>query len=85
MSLIKTNNQHLSWYNSFLNSHYKRNYFLKSNKDHETLANSIKQGVCHSVALPFTFKSILRQKEKLWKLKYIKISPHKNIIFKKIL
>jgi hypothetical protein len=70
MSLIKTNNQRLSWFNPLLNSHYKRNYFLKTNKDRETLANSIKQGVCHSVTLPFTFKSILRQKEKLWKLKY---------------
>ncbi len=55
MSMIKTNNQHLSWFNSLLNSHYTRNDFLKSNKDYETLANSIKQGVCHSVALPFTF------------------------------
>jgi hypothetical protein len=40
-----------------------------------------KQGVCHTVALPFTFKSILRQK----KLNYgnSNISPCKNIIFKK--
>jgi hypothetical protein len=30
-----------------------------------------KQGVCHTMALPFTLKSILRQKEEeLWKLKY---------------
>jgi hypothetical protein len=36
-----------------------------------------KQGVCHIVALPFTLKSILRQKEELWKLKYI--SPCKNL------
>jgi hypothetical protein len=28
------------------------------------------QGVCHSVTLTFTFKSILRQKEELWKFKY---------------
>jgi hypothetical protein len=41
-----------------------------------------KQGVCHSVALPFTLKKYLKVKEELWKLKYI--SPCKNIIFKKI-
>jgi hypothetical protein len=28
------------------------------------------QGVCHIAALPFTLKSILRQKEELWKFKY---------------
>jgi hypothetical protein len=28
-----------------------------------------KQGVCHSVALPFTLK-YLKAKEELWKLKY---------------
>ncbi len=27
-------------------------------------------GVCHTMALPFTLKSMLRQKEELWKLKY---------------
>lgn len=37
-----------------------------------------KQGVCHTVALPFTLKSILREGE-LWKVKYF------TIIFKKIL
>jgi hypothetical protein len=40
-----------------------------------------KQGVCHNVALPFTLKSILKQKKNYGKLKYI--SPCKNIIFKK--
>jgi hypothetical protein len=30
----------------------------------------IKQGVCHTVPLPFTLKSILRQKKELLKLKY---------------
>jgi hypothetical protein len=29
-----------------------------------------KQGVCHTVALPRTLKSVLRQKKELWKLKY---------------
>jgi hypothetical protein len=32
---------------------------------------SCKQGVCHTVALPFTLKSILIAKEELWKLKNI--------------
>jgi hypothetical protein len=46
-----------------------------------TEANSqIKQGVCHSVALPFTLKSILRQKKNY---ENSNISPCKNIIFKK--
>jgi len=39
-----------------------------------------KQGVCHTMALPFTLKSIFKAKEELWKFKY---SPCKNIIFKK--
>jgi hypothetical protein len=39
---------------------------------------------CHTMALPFTtLKSILKQKEELWKLKYGN-SPYKNIIFKQI-
>ncbi len=38
-----------------------------------------KQGVCHTMALPFTLK-YLKAKEELWKLKY---SSCKNIIFKK--
>jgi hypothetical protein len=29
----------------------------------------VKQGVCHTVALPFTLK-YLKAKEELWKLKY---------------
>jgi hypothetical protein len=29
-----------------------------------------KKGLFHTVALPFTIKSILMQKEELWKLKY---------------
>jgi len=35
-----------------------------------------KQGVCHIVALPFTLKSILRQKEELWKLKYFTMQKY---------
>jgi hypothetical protein len=37
-----------------------------------------KQGVCHTVALPFTFKSMLRQKN----YGNSNISPCKNVIFK---
>jgi hypothetical protein len=40
------------------------------------------QGVCHTVALPFTLKSILRQKKND---ENSNISPRENIIFKKIL
>jgi hypothetical protein len=39
-----------------------------------------KQGVCHSAVLPFTLKSILRQKKNY---ENSNISPSKNIIFKK--
>jgi hypothetical protein len=31
---------------------------------------NLQQGACHTMALPFTLKSILRQKEELWKFKY---------------
>jgi len=40
----------------------------------------LKQGVCHIVALPFTFKKILKQKNIYANSN---ISPFKNIIFKK--
>jgi hypothetical protein len=36
----------------------------------------IQQGVCHTVALPFTLKSILRQKEELWELKYFTMQKY---------
>jgi hypothetical protein len=39
----------------------------------------LKQGVCHNVALPFTLKRILRQKNNYGNSN---ISPCKNIIFK---
>jgi len=42
--------------------------------------NSQKQGVCHTMALPFTLKSILRQKKNY---RNLNISPCKNIVFKK--
>jgi hypothetical protein len=40
----------------------------------------LQRGVCHTVALPFTLKSILRQKKNYGNSN---ISPCKNIIFKK--
>jgi hypothetical protein len=43
--------------------------------------NQIKQGVCHTTALPLTLKGILKAKEKLQKLKYF--TTQKYIIFKK--
>jgi len=39
-----------------------------------------KQGVCHTMALPFTLKSILRQKKNY---ENSNISPGKNIICQK--
>jgi hypothetical protein len=43
----------------------------------ETLPSFIQQGVCPTVALPFTLKSILRQKKNFGKSN---ISPCKNVI-----
>jgi len=40
----------------------------------------LQQGVCHTVALPFALKSILRQKKNY---ENSTISPCENIIFKK--
>jgi len=34
--------------------------------------------VTHTVALPFTLKRILKQKEELWKLKYFTMQKYKN-------
>jgi hypothetical protein len=50
------------------------------NKSVDLFTPKIKQGVCHTVALPFTLKSILRQKQNYGNSN---ISPGKNIIFKK--
>jgi len=41
-----------------------------------------KQGVCHTMALPFISKNILRENKNY---ENSNISPCKNIIFKKIL
>jgi hypothetical protein len=39
--------------------------------------NEIKQGVCHTVALPFTLlKGYLKAKEELWKLKYFTMQKY---------
>jgi len=40
------------------------------------------QGVCHTVALPFTLENIFKQKEELWKLKYFTMQKY---ILQKIL
>ncbi len=46
-------------------------HFLKKNAKLRNVAiKENKQGVCHTLALPFTSKGILRQKKELWKLKY---------------
>jgi hypothetical protein len=36
----------------------------------------IKQGVSHTMALPFTIKKYLKAKEELWKLKYITMQKY---------
>jgi hypothetical protein len=37
---------------------------------------NVTRGVSHYVALPFTVKSILRQKKKLWKLEYFTMKKY---------
>jgi hypothetical protein len=46
----------------------------------ETLANFIRQGVCHTMTVPFTLKGFLGQKQDYGNSN---ISPCNNIIFKK--
>jgi hypothetical protein len=48
---------------------------------YESQAYLSKQGVCHTVALPFTLKSILKQAKNYGNSN---ISPCKSIIFQKI-
>jgi len=38
-----------------------------------------KQGVCHIVALPFTFLDYLNGEEELWKLKYFTMQKYVNL------
>ncbi len=53
----------------------------RNDKGTNSLAHKRNKGVCHTVALPFTFKSILRQKKNYGNSN---ISPCKNnIIFEK--
>jgi hypothetical protein len=49
---------------------------------HVWISQGKNNGVCHNVALPFTLKSILRQKKNYGNSN---ISPFKNIIFNKSL
>jgi hypothetical protein len=35
-----------------------------------------KQGVCYTMALPFTIKKYLKAKEELWKLKYFTMQKY---------
>jgi hypothetical protein len=40
-------------------------------KGNSTIVQTIyNQGLCHTMALPFTLKKYLKAKEELWKLKY---------------
>jgi hypothetical protein len=55
---------------------------LRREFQYQKLQDNSRQGVCHTVALPFTLKIILRQKKNYGNSN---ISPCKNIIFKKIL
>jgi hypothetical protein len=50
-------------------------------KTYKSVSLANKEGVCHTVALPFTVKSILRQKKNYGTSN--NISPCKNIIFTK--
>ncbi len=38
--------------------------------------DTIKQGLCRNVALPFTLKKYLKAKEELWKFKYFTMQKH---------
>jgi hypothetical protein len=51
-------------------------------RERETQRIENNKGLCHTVTLPYTLKSILRKKKKYGNSN---ISPCKNILFKKIL
>ncbi len=55
---------------------------MMPDKEKKTPISLKKQGVCHTVALPITLISILRQKKNYGNSN---ISQYKNIIFKAIL
>jgi hypothetical protein len=70
---------------SNLSYHLSMYYNNKGNFQHQILEHLLNKGsVTHTMALPFTFKSILRQKKKNYENSNI-ISPCKKIylIFKK--
>jgi hypothetical protein len=52
------------------------NLTSKTDLNNETVANSIKQGVCHTVALPFTLKRYLKAKEEIGKLIYLTMQKY---------
>jgi hypothetical protein len=58
----------------------KKSAFYYHHSNINKVIEEAKQGACYIVALPFTLKSILRQKENY---ESSNISPCKNIIFKK--
>jgi hypothetical protein len=45
------------------------------------MQGKIKQGVCHTMALPFTSKKYLKAKKELWKFKYLTIPKYNLQIF----
>jgi hypothetical protein len=40
------------------------------------MKNTREQGICHTIALPFTLKSVFKAKEVLWKFKYFTMQKH---------
>jgi hypothetical protein len=43
---------------------------------HRDKQNKNKQGVCHTMGLPFTLKSMFKAKEELWKFKYFTMQKY---------
>jgi hypothetical protein len=41
-----------------------------------TQIHKLEQGLCHTVALPFTLKKYLKAKDELWKLKYFTMQKY---------
>jgi hypothetical protein len=62
-----------------LNPKKKTQEAFERKRERERNESNRKQGVCHTMALPFTLKRILRLKKNYGNSK---ISPCKNIIFK---
>jgi hypothetical protein len=55
---------------------FKKNFEKKIAKLRNFAIKENKQGLCHTVAMPFTLKGILRQNKELWKLKYSTIQKY---------